>query len=71
MDLIDKGKKKKKREKQNGKAIPITGCGGPQGCETLRLPHFQDSRLRDGSEFVSLTCQPPFTPTEIPGTHFF
>jgi hypothetical protein len=23
-----------------GKTIPVTGCGGPYGCETSRLPHF-------------------------------
>jgi hypothetical protein len=23
----------------NGTDIPIRGCGGPQGCETSRLPH--------------------------------
>jgi hypothetical protein len=28
---------------QKVKAIPVTGCGGPQGCETSRLPHFLDS----------------------------
>jgi hypothetical protein len=22
------------------RVIPVTCCGGPQGCETLRLPHF-------------------------------
>jgi hypothetical protein len=26
--------------KGKGKAIPVTGRGGPQGCETSRLPHF-------------------------------
>jgi hypothetical protein len=39
-------------------AIPITGRGGPQGCETSRLPHFLDSRLTNGSEVVSLTSRP-------------
>jgi hypothetical protein len=34
------------------KAIPVTGR------ETLRLPHFPDNRLTDGSEFVSLIRQP-------------
>jgi hypothetical protein len=30
-----------KREKgKKGKAIPATGNGGPQACETSRLPHF-------------------------------
>jgi hypothetical protein len=37
--------------------------------EMLRLPLFVDSRLTDGGE-VSLTRRPPFTPRNIPGTHF-
>jgi hypothetical protein len=41
---------------KKGKAMPITGHGGPYGCETLRLPHFLDSQLTDGE--VSLTCWP-------------
>jgi hypothetical protein len=53
-----------------GKAIPVTGREGPQGCETSRLPHFIDNRLTDGGEVVSPTRRPPFTPKEIPGTHF-
>jgi hypothetical protein len=32
------------------KAIPVTGRGGPYGCETSRLPHFLDNRLTDGGE---------------------
>jgi hypothetical protein len=43
------------------KAIPIRGRGGPQACETSRLPHFLDNRLTDGGEIVSLTRRPPFT----------
>jgi hypothetical protein len=42
---------------KNLKAIPITGCGGPQGCE-MRLPHFLDRWLTDGSGVVSLLHQP-------------
>jgi hypothetical protein len=53
-----------------GKTIPVTGCEGPWGCETLRIPHFVDNRLTDAGEIVSLTRQPPFTPRKIPGTHF-
>jgi hypothetical protein len=47
-----------------GKAIRVTGRGGPQGCETSRLPHFLDNRLTDGGEVVSLTHRPPFTQHE-------
>jgi hypothetical protein len=43
---------------KRGKAIPVTGRGGPQGCETSMLPHFLDSRLTDGGEIVSLTRWP-------------
>jgi hypothetical protein len=28
---------------KKGKAIPVTGRGGPKGCEMSRLPHFLDS----------------------------
>jgi hypothetical protein len=38
------------------KTVPLTGHGGPQGCERSRLSHFLDSRLTDGSE--SLTAGP-------------
>jgi hypothetical protein len=40
------------------KAIPVTGRGGPSGCETQTLLHFLDNRLTDGGEIVSLTRQP-------------
>jgi hypothetical protein len=55
--------------KGEGKAIPVTGFGGPEVCETSRLPHFLDNRLRDDGE-VSLTRRQPFTPRKIPGTDF-
>jgi hypothetical protein len=51
--------------KRKVKAIPVTGRGGPQGCETLRLPHFIDSWLTDGGEVVSLTHWPPLTRRKI------
>jgi hypothetical protein len=41
-----------------GKAIPVTGRGGPLGCETSRFPHFLDNQLTDGGEVVSLTRRP-------------
>jgi hypothetical protein len=40
-----------------GKAMPVTGRGGPQGCETSRVPHYLDNRLTDGSEVVNITRQ--------------
>jgi hypothetical protein len=49
--------------------IPVTGHGGPWGSQTLRLPHFLDNRLTNGSEVVSHTHQMPFTPRMVPGTH--
>jgi hypothetical protein len=52
------------RVKGKGKSIPVTGRGGPQGCETSRLPHFLDNRLTDGGKVVGLTRRPNFTPQE-------
>jgi hypothetical protein len=44
-----------------GKAIPLTGSGGPQGCETSRLTHFLDNQFTDGGD-VSFMHWLPFTP---------
>jgi hypothetical protein len=33
-----------------GRAIHVTGRGGPYDCETSRLPHFLDNRLTDRGE---------------------
>jgi hypothetical protein len=35
-----------------------------------RPPHFLDNQRTDGGEVVSPTRRPPFTPRNIPGTHF-
>jgi hypothetical protein len=52
------------------KYIPVTGRDRLQGCETSRFPHFLDNRLTNGGKTVSLTRRQPFTPRNIPGTHF-
>jgi hypothetical protein len=49
---------------KKGKATPVTGSGGPQGCEASRFAHFLHNRLTNGGEVVSLTRRPPFTPQE-------
>jgi hypothetical protein len=51
-------------EVKKGKAIPVTGRGGPWGCERSRLPHYVGNRPRDGGKVVSLARRPPFTPQE-------
>jgi hypothetical protein len=53
------------------KVIPVTGRGDPWGCETSRLLYYLDNWLTDGSEAVSITRGPPFTPSKILGTNFF
>jgi hypothetical protein len=63
--------KSNKTVKGKGKAIPVTGCGGPYVCETSRLPHFLGNWFTDGGEVVSLTRRPTLTPRKIPGTHLF
>jgi hypothetical protein len=51
-------------KRQKGKSIPVTGRGGPLGCERSRLPYFLDNRFTDGGEVVSLTRLLLFTPQE-------
>jgi hypothetical protein len=38
---------------KKSKAIPVTGCGGLQGCEMLRIPHCLDNRLEDGGNVLN------------------
>jgi hypothetical protein len=47
------------RDIKKGTVIHVTGRGGPQGCETSRLPHFLDNQLTDGGEVVSPRQWPP------------
>jgi hypothetical protein len=53
-------------KKVKNKGIPVTGHGGPWGCEMLMFPHFLDNRLIDGVKIVSPTHRPPFTPKNFP-----
>jgi hypothetical protein len=47
------------------RAIPVTGRGGPQGCETSRLPRFLDNPLADDGKVISLTLRPACTSRKI------
>jgi hypothetical protein len=55
---------------KKGKDIPVTGHGGPWGCERSRLPHYLHKRLTDGGKVVSPTRRPHFSPRFLPAlTH--
>jgi hypothetical protein len=43
------------------KALPVTGRGGLQGCEMLRIPHFLDNRLTVNCEVLA-TCSSTYSP---------
>jgi hypothetical protein len=51
------------------KANPVTGSGGPKGCETSRLKKFLNDQLTDGGRVVSLICRPSFTPRIVLGVY--
>jgi hypothetical protein len=36
--------------------MPVTGHGGPQGCERLWLPHYLDKWLIDGGKVIIFGC---------------
>jgi hypothetical protein len=42
------------------KTIPVTRRGGPQVCETSRLPDFLDNRLTDGGDVLWFTRWWPY-----------
>jgi hypothetical protein len=48
--------------KRKSKAIPVTGLGGLQSCEMLRISHCLDNRLRDGGKVVSLRTRHTLLP---------
>jgi hypothetical protein len=50
LGLIAKEDLSNGKRKGKCKAIPVTGSGVPQGCETSRLPHFLDNQLTEGGE---------------------
>jgi hypothetical protein len=45
--------KTQRKNRGKGKDIPVTGHGGPYGCERSRLPHYLDKRLTDSGKVVS------------------
>jgi hypothetical protein len=49
-----------------GKAIPVTGREGPEGCETSRLSHFLHYWTTDGGEVTD-----PEVSGSIPGAYRF
>jgi hypothetical protein len=51
------------------KDIPVTGRGGPYGCEILRLPNFLENRLTDGGEVFNFMRRLPLMSRNILGTH--
>jgi hypothetical protein len=44
------------------KAIPVTGSGGPWGCDAKAPIFCLDHRLTNGGTVVSATRRPPFAP---------
>jgi hypothetical protein len=56
------------------KVLSVTGRGGLQGCEMLRIPHCLDNWLTDGGNVVSPMHRPHFTPQKYYfsacGNHF-
>jgi hypothetical protein len=48
-------------------SYPVTGRGGLEGCEMLRIPHCLDGRLTDGGKVVSPMYRPRYTPQK----HYF
>jgi hypothetical protein len=44
--------------------MTVTGRGGIQSCETLRIPQCLDNRLKDGDEVVSRMHQSWSTPPQ-------
>jgi hypothetical protein len=55
---------------KKGNVLPITGCGGAQGCGMSKLPHLTGNPLTHGSEAVSLMHWPRFTPRKIPTNNY-
>jgi hypothetical protein len=51
------------------KAVPVTGCAGPQFSETLKISHYLDNRLTDDTMSV-LVAGRPLPPRKISGIHF-
>jgi hypothetical protein len=55
---------------KKSKVIPVTGRGGPQVCETSRLPHVLTIGSQMAVRLSALRAGRPLPPRKIPGTHF-
>jgi hypothetical protein len=73
---MDEGFSDHLSKKSKSKAIPVTGSGGLEYYEMLKILHYLDNRLTDGGKFVSPTHPPHFPPQKhyyfyVSGTHFY
>jgi hypothetical protein len=63
--------KKKKKKQTKTKKNPCNSPWRPLGLLDVEAPTFSRQTTHRWREVVSLKCRPPFTPRNIPGTHFF
>jgi hypothetical protein len=64
-DLVAGDTEKGQQCVKKGKAIPVTGRGGPYDCKTSKLPHFLDNRLTVGGKIVTALRSGRSLSTEI------
>jgi hypothetical protein len=51
-------------ERSASLSVPVTGVGGPLGCETPKLSHFLENRLTDGGGLPALRAGRHLPPQE-------
>jgi hypothetical protein len=72
LELKEKGERQEITQRYNikSKAISVTGRGGLQVCEMLRVSHCLDNRLTDGALRVGRRFTPQKHYFCVSGTHF-